>query len=272
VARHGSRGRYNQGCRCSACWAANADAAQAWRDRRRQHRQDEPGFQGDPRFQPPKLQAPLRPLQERAAEESAAAAAVRGQSESAQRQRDRHKANELAAELLDREDQLRPAAKRPAAAAYRPPGVVDAPWWKAAAALRAQPARPTTLAVRPVAPKPLGFLRGPAAAGAAAPSAADLFADARKLLQAVSRGGSIDLQRHGALAMMARSAALDPCIRQAVGGPVADRALAVVNGAVQAQIGAALDAGIYESSGAARRDRNEAWWREHPEDAPGVQR
>jgi hypothetical protein len=48
----------------------------------------------------------------------------------------------------------------------------------------------------------------------------------------------------------------------------AARQWAVHQAAVQARIDQAWAAGLYESSGAARRDRNEAWWREHPEDAP----
>lgn len=241
MAAHGTRSGYNQHLRegtppCPACWTANADVAQARRDRLRQQGQAEPGFQGDPRFQPPKLQAPLRPMQERAAEESAAAEAVHGQSESAQSRRDRHKAAALAAELLDLEDQLRPAATQT-------PLVVDTPWWVSVARLWAQPARAPTVAIRPVAPGSLA-MRGPAAAGAPAPSAADLFAEERELVLTVSRGGRIDLERHGALAMMAHQAALDPCIRQAVGGPVADRALAVIDRAKHDRMEAAKRAAI----------------------------
>ena len=114
VARHGSRGRYNQGCRCGACSDANAWAARARRDRLRQESAAEPGFRtaSGRLVHPPARPASLSPLQERSVDAAAKAAAVRGGSEAAQRRRERLEAESLAADLLDREDRLRPADRR----------------------------------------------------------------------------------------------------------------------------------------------------------------
>jgi hypothetical protein len=79
----------------------------------------------------------LSPLGERAAEAAERAAAVRGGGEAAQRRRDRLEAEALAAELLDRQDRLRPpghvapeSVASPAGIAPALPGYIPgaAPW------------------------------------------------------------------------------------------------------------------------------------------------
>ena len=170
MARHGSRGRYNRGCRCGACSEANAGAARARRDRLRQESEAGSSFLvGGQVVRPPARPAALSPLQERSAEASAKAAAVRGTGEAAQRRRDRLEAEALAADLLDRQDRLRPA-RAPAAGtapAMAPYGIVTPGWaatWRAASELLrnpASPARAASLAERRVQ-APAGQARRPA--------------------------------------------------------------------------------------------------------------
>ena len=72
----------------------------------------------------------LSPLGERAAEAAERAAAVHGGGEAAQRRRDRLEAEALAAELLDRQDRLRPPGHVAPGIAPALPGYIPgaAPW------------------------------------------------------------------------------------------------------------------------------------------------
>lgn len=127
MAAHGTRTRYNSGCRCGGCTEANSDAT---RKRRAHLARDEapPGgaMIGGKFHAAPSRPVELTALQERAADAAMRAAAVRGSSPAAQSRRERLEAEALAAELLDRQDRAGGARKGGVDSA---PSVVTATAW-----------------------------------------------------------------------------------------------------------------------------------------------
>ena len=156
-------------------------------------------------IRPPSPGPKLSPLGERAAEAAERAAAVRGDSEAAQRRRDRLEAEAMAAELLDLQDRLRPPesvepeiVESPAGIAPPLPGYVPgaAPWqvglWGALIGGRyatALPVRAPAAAQPAAQPAARGFRRDRAAEAARARRVADLEAYALRLRRFIAGQG-----------------------------------------------------------------------------------
>lgn len=148
---------------------------------------------------------------------------------------------------------------------------VTAPTWLCAICL-AERAGLSTLSRQSLAPmRRLGELGGvaipPAPPGT--PSGGEKTAEAQseRLLEDLAASDR-ERERREAAQLRAKVTAAEALVAQQRAERLAAEREAARRAAARASHERAWAALLYDTSGAARRDANEAWWREHPEDAP----